>query len=194
MQITFDQIRRERCHSLVLTGDFNCRSSQWWDEDTEYPEGIALDELIEINNLYQLINEPINIRGESMSCIDLIITDQPNIFIESGVHPSLDSHCQHQLIFGKLNISSPTPPPYERVIWDYSKAETGKIRDIINSLDWNLLFFDRGSKEMTEVFTIVLYSILSSHIPNKTIKCNDKDPPWIAKELKSTIRRKHRVC
>ena len=90
MQITFDQIRRERCHSLVLTGDFNCRSSQWWDEDTEYPEGIALDELIEINNLYQLIDEPINIRGESMSCIDLIITDQPNIFIESGVHPSLD--------------------------------------------------------------------------------------------------------
>ena len=47
---------------------------------------------------------------------------------------------------------------------------------------------------MTEVFTSVLYSILSSHIPNKTIKCNDKDPPWIAKELKSAIRRKHRVC
>ena len=92
-----------------------------------------------------------------------------------------------------MNISSPTPPPYERVIWDDSKAETGKIRDIINSLDWNLLFFDRGSEEMTEVFTSVMYSILSSHIPNKTIKCNDKDPPWITKELKSAIRRKHRV-
>ena len=58
MQMIFDQIRRERCHSLILTGDLNCRSSQWWDEDTEYPEGIALDELIEMNNLYQLIDEP----------------------------------------------------------------------------------------------------------------------------------------
>ena len=121
------------------------------------------------------------------------ITDQPNLFIESGVHPSLDSHCQHQIIYGKLNISSPTPPPYERVIWDYSKAETSKIRDIINSIDWNMLFYDLGSEEMAEVFTGVLHSILSSYIPNKTIRCNDKDPPWITKELKSAIKRKHRV-
>ena len=46
---------------------------------------------------------PPNIRGERMSCIGLIITDQPNLFIESGVHPSLDGHCQHQIIYGKLN-------------------------------------------------------------------------------------------
>ena len=102
-----------------------------------------------------------------MSCIDLIITDQPIFFIESGVHPSLDSHCQHQIIYGKLNISSPTPAPYERIIWDYSKAETSKIRDIINSLDWNMLLCDLESEEMAEIFTGVLYSILSSHIPKK---------------------------
>ena len=27
MQIIFDQIRRERCHSLILTSDLDCRSS-----------------------------------------------------------------------------------------------------------------------------------------------------------------------
>ena len=113
MQMIFDQIRREKFHSLILTGDLNCRSSQWWDEDTEYPEGDAVDEVIEMNNLCQLIDKPTNIRGERMSCIDLIITDQPNFFIESGVHPYLDSHCQHQIIYRKLNISSPAPPPYE---------------------------------------------------------------------------------
>ena len=65
------------------------------------PEGTALDEFIERNNLCQLINEPTHIRGESMSCIDLIITDQPNFFVESGVHRSLGDHCQHQLVYGK---------------------------------------------------------------------------------------------
>ena len=108
MQMIFDQIRRERCHSLILTGDLNCRSSQWWGKDTEYPEGIVLDELIKMNNLYQLIDKPTNSWGERMSCIDHILTDQPNFFIESGVQPSLDSHCQHQIIYGKLNILSPT--------------------------------------------------------------------------------------
>ena len=29
--------------------------------------------------------------------------------------------------------------------------------------------------------------------PTKTVKCNDKDPPYITKELKSAIKRKHRV-
>ena len=106
---------------MILTGDLNCRSSQWWDEDTEYPEGIAFNELVDMNNLYQLIDKPTNIRVEGMSCIDLLITDQPKLFIESSVHPSLDSHCQHQIIHGKLNILSRIPPPYQRIIWDYSK-------------------------------------------------------------------------
>ena len=47
-----------------------------------------------------------------MSCTDLIITDQPNLFVNFGVHFSLDDHCRHQIIHGKFNISVPIPPPY----------------------------------------------------------------------------------
>ena len=111
-----DLIRNETAHAVVLTGDFNCRSSQWWDSDIENPVGTALYELIETNNLHQLIEEPTNIRYNSMSCIDLIITDQPNLFVNSGVHPSLDEQCQHQIIFGKLNMSIPSPPNYKRLV------------------------------------------------------------------------------
>ena len=46
---------------------------------------------------------------------------------------------------------------------------------------------------MVDIFTDTLFSVFSSHIPNKVIKCNDKDPPWITHELKTAIRRKHRV-
>ena len=77
--------------------------------DVELSEGLALDEFIESNNLTQLIDEPTNIRSTGMSCIDLIITDQPNLFVDFGVHLSLDNHCQHQIIHGKINISVPPP-------------------------------------------------------------------------------------
>ena len=80
--------------------------------DTENPEGTALDELIETNNSYQLIDKRTIIRGGSMSCIDLVITDKPSIFIASGVHSSLNDHCQHQIIYGKLNVSIPPSTPY----------------------------------------------------------------------------------
>ena len=72
-----------------------------------------MDEFIESNNLSQLIDEPTNIRTTGISCIDLIITDQPNLFVDFGVHSSLDDHCQHQIIHSKLNISVPLPPPYK---------------------------------------------------------------------------------
>ena len=46
---------------------------------------------------------------------------------------------------------------------------------------------------MTELFTGTIFAILSANIPNKVIKCNDKDPPWTTPELKTAIKRKHRV-
>ena len=46
---------------------------------------------------------------------------------------------------------------------------------------------------MTDLFTSNLYSILSMNIPNKTLKCNDKDAPWITPDVKTAIKRKHRV-
>ena len=70
-------------------------------------KGSVLDEFIENNNLSQLIDEPTNIRKTGMSCIDLIITDQPNLFVEFGVHSSLDDHCQHHIIHGKIYVSVP---------------------------------------------------------------------------------------
>ena len=78
MQMMINCLQMETPHSVVFTGDFNCRTSQWWTEDAESPEGMTLDEIIEVNNLYQLINEPTNIRGESMSCIGLFITNPAN--------------------------------------------------------------------------------------------------------------------
>ena len=113
-KIAITRITNEKPYAMVITWELNCRSSQWWAEDTKNPESSALDEILKTNNLYQLIKEPTNIRGEGMSCIDLIITDQSNLFVDSDVHPSLDEHCQHQIIYGQLSILVPNPPTYTR--------------------------------------------------------------------------------
>ena len=97
-------------------GDFNCRTKQVWPNDTDSPKGIALDELIESNNMTQLIDQPTNLESRGISCVDLIITDQPNLFIDYGIHSSLDNCCHHEIIYGKVNISIPSPPPFKRRI------------------------------------------------------------------------------
>ena len=36
-------------------------------------------------------------------------------------------------------------------------------------------------------------TVLNKHIPNKTFTFNDMDPPWMAPEIKTAIKRKHMV-
>ena len=152
-----------------------------------------MNEFIESNNLPQLIDEPTNIRTTGMSCIDLIITDQPNLFVDFGVHPSLDNHCQHQIIHGKLNISVPTPAPYKRKIWYYAKAQKDKIKSTLENIDCPTIFAGLDVDDMTQLFTSKCLNVLSQYIPNKIIACDDRDPTRMTTALKSAIKRKHRV-
>ena len=106
---------------MILTGDFNCRSRQWWPNDVDSQEGIALNEFVESNDLAQLIDQPTNIEPRGISCVDLIITDQPNLFVDFGIHPSLDNCCHHQIMHGEVNLNVPSPPPYERKFGNIQK-------------------------------------------------------------------------
>ena len=79
LQEVFDTIKDAKPHCVILTGDLNCRSKQFWSDDIDSPKGVALDEQIESNNLTQLIDQPTNFEPRGKSCVDLIITDQPNL-------------------------------------------------------------------------------------------------------------------
>ena len=48
-----------------------------------------------VDIIYDIINDATHILEASSSCIDLIFTTQPNLAVESGVHPSLHTNCDH---------------------------------------------------------------------------------------------------
>ena len=45
-----------------------------------------------------------------------MFTLQPNLVVESRVHPSLHSNCHHQIVFAKLNLMICYPRPYSGII------------------------------------------------------------------------------
>ena len=92
-----------------------------------------------------------------------------------------------------MNLSVPHAPPYKRKVWDYSKADKDAIRLSISSINWAAAFSSLDVDEITELFPKSLIDILSTHIPNKFITCNEKDPPWMTSQLKTAIKCKHRV-
>ena len=114
-------ISKENPAVTILTGDFNARSPLFWESDIENREGRVFNIFLISNNLDELINEPTHIRDDgSQSCIDLICTDQPFIFTDTGVLQSLDPHSKHKIIYSTLNFHTPCPPPYKRKVWDYN--------------------------------------------------------------------------
>ena len=94
-EFILSQMHAENPLAAIITGDFNCRSTKWWENDTENYEGKVFEPITSDLGLHQLISEPIHLMGDSKSCMDLIFTDQPNLIIQSGVQPSLYEQCHH---------------------------------------------------------------------------------------------------
>ena len=194
-ELMLSKMHAENPFCVVITGDFNCRSSQWWDNDIENNEGKLFEPLTSDLGLHQLISEPTHLMGDSRSCIDLIFTDQPNLIIESGVHPSLHEQCHHQIIYGKMSVSNIALPPYTRRIWYYDKAD---IIGIMKSIE----MFPRWQEhlnnitcpdEQVELLNEVLLNIYSNFIPNEVKTIRPRQAPWITKSVKNFLRNKNRA-
>ena len=174
--------------------NFNCRSTQWWENDIENNEGKLFEPLTSDLGLYQLISEPTHLIGSSKSCIDLIFTDQPNLIIASGVHPSLHDHGHHQIIYGKLSVSNAKLPPYKRRIWYYDNANVFAIRKSIEMFHWQEHLGNlKCPNEQVALLNEVLLNIYSNFIPNKVKTIRPQQAPWITDKIKILLRKKNRA-
>ena len=88
-------LNRVKSHVLLVATDFNVRSSIWWYYHIDTMEGTRLESITSYYGLYQIINEPIHNLPSFEFCNDLIFSNQPNMVINSEVHPSLHQYCQH---------------------------------------------------------------------------------------------------
>ena len=88
----------------------------WWTRDKTTIEGTQLECLSSVYGFHQLLSQPTHLLPQTSSCIDLIFTDQPNLIVDSGVHPSLHSNCYHQITYSKINLNIEYPPPHERLV------------------------------------------------------------------------------
>ena len=82
----------ENPHCVLLAGDFNAHNSLWYEDDRTDPLGTSLQKIFADNGLTQLTNQPTFLTNNSRTCIDLTITDQPNLVLKNEVHPSIHTN------------------------------------------------------------------------------------------------------
>ena len=190
-ELTLDAVSATNPFLIVAINDFNAKSSNWYTDDTTTSEGSKIEAITSQFGLQQIINEPTHIQGQSVSCIDLIFSSQPNLVMSSGIHSSLHQNCHHQIIFAKFNLKVHYPPPYERELWHFKKANTGHIKRAINGFPWERSFANLDINDKVYLFNKTIKNILSNFIPHETITFDDRDPPWINSQVKHLINEKN---
>ena len=189
----YSKFKSENPFATSFTGDFNAHSQLWWSVGGKTPEGTQIDELFTKLGLSQLISEPMNFEPhKNPSCIDLVITDQPNIILDSGTRASLDSYCYHQIVHCKINFRIP-PLPFDRKIWHFNRANSASIKRSMTNFPWRQqLNINTDPNWQVKTFTDTLLNIMSSFIPNEIKRFVPRDPPWISQPLKAMLNRKNR--
>ena len=164
---------------------------QWWENDHENEEGKLFEPITSELGLQQLICEPTHFIGESKSCIDLILINQSNLFLETGAHPSLHEQCHHHIVFAKITADNLALPPYNRKIWFYDQANIPAIRRSIELYRWQETFQELQCLNLQ--LNEVLINIFSNFIPNTTKTVRPRQAPSITKSIKNFTRKKNRA-
>ena len=81
----------------------NINSKNWYINDKTATEAVKIEFVTSQFGLHKIINEPTRVLENSSSCIDLIFTSQPNLVVDSSVHPSL-----HPTVIIKLSMQNLT--------------------------------------------------------------------------------------
>ena len=175
----YENIKKDNPYAPFFTGDFNAHSELWWENGDITTEGKEIEELTSLLGLKQLMNEPTNMEtNKNHTCIDLIFTDLPNIVMDSGVRPTLDNVFHHQMTFRNSNLKSLPPPPYERKIWHYERAEIDLIKRAVSYFPWEQhLNANPDVNWHVGSFTEIILNIMSNFIPNEIKRINPRDPP-----------------
>ena len=112
--------------------------------------------------------------------------------MESGVQSSLHQNCYHQIVFARFSLKVVFPPPYEREVWHFKKANIDHIRNTINGFQWEKSFQNMNVNDMFDLFNRTIKNILRNFIPHETITCDNRDPPWTNSSIRRLIQDKMR--
>ena len=156
-------------------------------------ERANLYSLTSLNGFSQLINEPTHIQANSSSCIDSILTDQPNLSMNSGFHSSLHPNCHRHIVHSRCNLNIYYPPPYRQLTWDYKNTDSTKTKKALNMVNWDRVFDKKDINAQVIVLNGTILNIFWHYLPNKYITADDKDPVWMNKIIKSKMKAKSKL-
>ena len=122
-----------------------------------------------------------------------MILDQSNLVVDSGVHPFLHPNCHHQITFSRYNLTVEYSLLYERLVWDYNKANTESIKQTTTQINWQNLFLNKDVHQQMRKLNDTVINVFSNFVPNRIVTFDDGDPPWMTEYIKTRIQQRGNI-
>ena len=91
--------------------------------------------------------------------------------MESDVQSSLHQNCHHHIVFARFSLKVVFPPPYEREVWHFKKANIDHIRKAINGFQWEKSFQNMNVNDMfiylielSKIYYVISFHMKQSHV------------------------------
>ena len=74
------------------------------------------------------------------------------------------------------------------VLGSLKNTNVNHIQRVASSIDWEFLFRGANVNKKVDILNECLKNIFHNFIPNRIIKCNYRDPPWMTDVIKSKLK------
>ena len=178
---------------VICIGDMNARNSVFWENDVTNTDGRALSAYIQEVGMVELIHEPTRLMGNSRSCIDLILSNNPDGIISVGTRDKLTEMCDHKPIFAMLNYSVPKRKTYKRMVWNYNEGLYEEFRYSLLNAPWQGCYIrDDVNTSVQNWLDLFLYCA-ESCVPHYETTIRPCDKPFMKSHIRTLMRKRDRL-
>ena len=172
---------------IVITGDLNYNM-------LNIQASSKIKSLCEQFSLVQIINDPTHYTEHSHSLIDIILTNNVNHLVLSGVgDPFLNQDMRyHCPIFGIFNFRNCKRKSYLRHTWSYDRGDYTLLRQKATETIWENLY-DLDVNKHAQKITDHITHISKTCIPNRQTRIRPDEPVWMNSNIKRYIRKRKRA-
>ena len=138
---------------------------------------VKINDLCEQFSLEQVINEPTHYTENSSSLLDIILTNNKDHIILSGVgDPFLTQEVRyHCPVYAFLNFSKPKCKSFVRRTWSFDQGDYPLLREKASSTTWENLY-DQDLNKYAQNLSDKINSLAMECIPNRLTRIRHGEP------------------
>ena len=164
---------------FIILGDFN-------DDALPHPSQHMID-ILNGYQLKQLITSPTRITNNTATCLDLVITQSPDIIKTVEILPPFCS--DHSVPCAVLKQLVHRQSSFQRLIFNYDQLDQEKFVELLGNENWNEILTNNPIDDASNIFTDKFMSLAKQCMPSKLVTIRPRDAPWFNTELKQLIKK-----